>query len=88
MVQFGGSLLSWERHGRVQPRNPVLGPDRALLALGPAALPPDCNGPVFWSLAYSFFRINQNDVEEGRCQEINEETTAIKAEGAASCESS
>jgi hypothetical protein len=31
------SLLSWERHGRVQSRTPILGPDRALLALGPSA---------------------------------------------------
>ena len=48
---------------------------------------PDRNGPVGWSLAHSFFRINQNDLEEGTPQEISEETTAIKAEEAPSCES-
>ena len=29
--------VSVERHGRVQSRTPILGPDRALLALGPSA---------------------------------------------------
>jgi hypothetical protein len=49
---------------------------------------PDCNGPVRWSLAHSLFRINPDDLDEGTPQEISEETTAIKAEEAASCESS
>jgi hypothetical protein len=49
---------------------------------------PDCNGPVRWSLAHSFFRINPDDLDEGTPQGISEETTAIKAEEAASCESS
>ncbi len=31
------SLLSWERHVRVQSRTPILGPVRALLALNPSA---------------------------------------------------
>jgi hypothetical protein len=31
---------------------------------------PDRNGPVHWSLANTFFQINQNDLEEGTCQEI------------------
>ena len=49
---------------------------------------PDRNGPVRWSLDHSFFRINQNDLEEGSRQEISEETSAIRAEEAPSCESS
>ena len=49
---------------------------------------PDCNGPVHWSLANSFFRINQNDLEEGSRQEISDEIPAIPAEEASSCKSS
>jgi hypothetical protein len=48
----------------------------------------DSNGPVSWRLAHSFFRINQNDLEEGNPQEISEETSAIRAEEAKSCVSS
>ena len=49
---------------------------------------PACNGPVRWSLANSFFRINQNDLEAGSRQEIGEETSAIVGEEAPLCESS
>jgi hypothetical protein len=51
---------------------------------------PDCNGPVRWSLARSFFRINQNDLEDGSQQEISEYGRVIWAGGkqAQSCESS
>jgi hypothetical protein len=48
---------------------------------------PDCHGPVRWSLAHSFFRINQNDLEAGSRQEISEETSAIPEETPL-CESS
>ena len=48
---------------------------------------PDVTGPVRWNLAQRFFRINQNDLEEGTPQEISEEIAAIKVEEAASCES-
>ena len=37
---------------------------------------PDCNGPVRWNMAHSFFRINQNDLEEGSRQEISDEISA------------
>ena len=40
------------------------------------------------ALAHSFFRIDQNDQEEVSRQEPGEESTAIKAEEAPSCESS
>jgi hypothetical protein len=49
---------------------------------------PGCNGPVSWRLDHSFFRIDQNDLEEESRQEISEETTAIRAEEAPSCEPS
>ena len=51
---------------------------------------PACNGPVRWSLANSFFRINQNDLEDGSQQEISEHGRVILAGGeeAQSCESS
>jgi hypothetical protein len=51
---------------------------------------PDRNGPVRWSLDHSFFRINQNDLEDGSQQEISEHGRVILAggEGAQSCESS
>jgi hypothetical protein len=38
---------------------------------------PDGNGPVRWRLAHSFFRINENDLEEASRQEIREETSAL-----------
>ena len=43
---------------------------------------PDCSGPVCWSLANNFFRIDNNDMEETR-QEVCEENATIRA-----CESS
>ena len=51
---------------------------------------PDRNGPVRWSLAHSFFRIDQNDLEEVSRQEPGEESHGFQAEGeeAPSCESS
>jgi hypothetical protein len=49
---------------------------------------PECNGPVRWSLAQSFFRINQDDPEAESRQEISEGTSAIGAAEARSCESS
>jgi hypothetical protein len=51
---------------------------------------PDRNGPVRWSLAHSFFRIGQNDLEEVSRQEPGEESQGLQAEGeeAPSCESS
>ncbi len=48
---------------------------------------PDRNGPVSWSLDNSFFQAGKNDLEEESRQEISEETSAIKAEEAPSCES-
>ena len=36
---------------------------------------PNRNGPVGWNLAHSFFRINQNDLEEESRQELSEETS-------------
>jgi len=45
---------------------------------------PDCNGPVRWSLAHSFFHINQSDQEEETRQETSEENSAIQAEEVAS----
>ena len=49
---------------------------------------PDRNGPVCWNLAHSFFRINQNDLEEVRGQEPGDESHGFQAEGeeAPSCE--
>ena len=51
---------------------------------------PERNGPVRWSLAHSFFRIDQNDLEEVSRQEPGEESHGFQAEGeeAPSCESS
>ena len=48
----------------------------------------DCNRPVRWSPANSFFRAGLDDLEEGSRQEISEETSSIRAEEAWSCESS
>ena len=41
---------------------------------------PECNGPVRWSLGHSFFRINENYLEEGSRQETSEETSVIPEE--------
>jgi hypothetical protein len=49
---------------------------------------PDRNGPVRWSLAHSFFRINQDDLEAGSRQEISDETSAMRVVEAPLCESS
>jgi hypothetical protein len=50
---------------------------------------PDGNGPVRWNLAHSFFRINQNDLEEESRQKPGEDSPATLAEEAThSCESS
>jgi hypothetical protein len=49
---------------------------------------PDRNGPAHWSMARSFFRINQDNLDEGSRQEISEETSAMRAVGAPFCESS
>jgi hypothetical protein len=48
---------------------------------------PDCNGPVRWSLANSFFPINQNDLRQGSRQGPGQESPATLAEETASCES-
>jgi hypothetical protein len=47
---------------------------------------PDCNGPLRWSLAHSFFRIDENDLEEGIREGFKEQMSAIEAEEAPSCE--
>jgi hypothetical protein len=49
---------------------------------------PECNGPVSWNIANSFFRINQDGIEEETRQEISEENSAITGEAAPLCESS
>jgi hypothetical protein len=49
---------------------------------------PDCNGPVRWSLAQSFFRAGLGGQEDASRQEMGEETPANPAEGAPLCESS
>jgi len=41
---------------------------------------PDCSGPVGWSLAHCFFRINQNDPEEESLQEPGEESPRFQAQ--------
>jgi hypothetical protein len=41
---------------------------------------PDRNGPVRWTLANSFFRINRNDLEDVTCHETSKESFAILAE--------
>jgi hypothetical protein len=49
---------------------------------------PDRNGPVSWNLAHGFFRIGQNDLGEGRRQELGEDIPATLAEeDTQSCES-
>jgi hypothetical protein len=49
---------------------------------------PDCNGPVRWNLAHSFFQINQNDLGEGSRQELGEDSPNTLAEEGPLCESS
>jgi hypothetical protein len=49
---------------------------------------PDRNGPVRWSLAHSFFRVREADLEEESRQEISDETSAMKTVEAPLCESS
>lgn len=46
----------------------------------------DCNGPLNWKLDLSFFQVDQNGQEETLLETI-EETSAIQAEAAQSCES-
>jgi hypothetical protein len=48
---------------------------------------PDCNGPVRWNLAHSFFRTGLDEQEERTRQAICEETAATRAEEAPLCES-
>ena len=43
---------------------------------------PDCNGPVRWSLAHSFFHIGQNEVEDDSRQETSEETPDLTGRAA------
>jgi hypothetical protein len=49
---------------------------------------PDCNGPVHWNLANSFFPVSEDNPREGSGQEISDEISAITAEEARACESS
>jgi hypothetical protein len=51
---------------------------------------PDCHGPVLWSLAHSFFRVDKDDLGEGSRQELGEESPGFQAQGedTPSCESS
>lgn len=46
---------------------------------------PNCNGPVRWSLANSFFRIDQGDLLDGTRHEISEQVSDIGAEEVPSC---
>lgn len=50
---------------------------------------PDCNGPVSWNLAHSFFRVRETGLEEESSQEAGKESAAIRAEcgDTTSCES-
>ena len=49
---------------------------------------PDRNGPIYWNLSNSFFRINQNDLGEGTIQELVENSPAnLAEEDTQSCES-
>lgn len=54
-------FLKWIRHGLRQKRIEV----------------PDRSGSVHWTLAHSFFRIDENDLEEGSLQELSEEGPAL-----------
>jgi hypothetical protein len=51
---------------------------------------PEGNGPVRWSLSYSFFPVRDTELEDGNPQEASEESPAILAEweDTESCESS
>jgi hypothetical protein len=49
---------------------------------------PECNGPVGWNLANSFFPVSEDNPREGSGQEISDEISAITAEEARACESS
>ena len=50
---------------------------------------PDCNGPVRWNLAHSFFRVGKDDLGDGTLQELGEDSPATLAEeDAQACESS
>ena len=51
---------------------------------------PDRIGPVRWSLAYSFFRIKQDDLDEESPQELGEQSPSFQAQGedTPSCDSS
>jgi hypothetical protein len=50
---------------------------------------PDCNGPVRWNLAHSFFRVGKDGLGEGSRQELGEDSPATLAEeDTQSCESS
>ena len=45
---------------------------------------PACNGPVSWSLDHSFFRIDENDLEEGTREEFKEQMSAVEGVEASS----
>jgi hypothetical protein len=49
---------------------------------------PDCNGPVGWNLANSFFPVSEDNPGAGSGQEISDEVSAIAAEEARACKSS
>jgi hypothetical protein len=61
----------------------------AVLVSGTKKLVPDCNGPVSWNLAHSFFRVRETGLEEESSQEAGKESAAIRAEcgDTTSCES-
>ena len=42
---------------------------------------PDCNGPVGWSQAHSFFRIDQDYPEERSRLELDEKRPCFRAQG-------
>jgi len=41
---------------------------------------PEGNGPVRWSLPFSFFRVSETDLDDRDSQETGEESPAILAE--------
>jgi hypothetical protein len=45
---------------------------------------PECNGPVQWSLANSFFQAGSNDLEEGTREEFKEQMSAVEGVEASS----
>jgi hypothetical protein len=50
---------------------------------------PDCNGPVRWSLAHSFFQVGKDELGEETIQEPAEGSPdALPEEEASSCQSS